>query len=163
MGLLKLRNGNNRGSTIYVVDRKSGPQITKKIQNQYGDIFNTVELDGLKGNESFVKKNDLQPCTDDLKSNCYYVMDKDVHANNATEIVQRIQDLQSSNPEAEIVYALEAPEAPVFLPIDNVFATGQLWSSILVVFVGILYMAVAIWPTVSVQEPINIPKGEEEL
>lgn len=150
MGLLKLRNEDNRGNAIYVIDRKSGPHITNKIQNQYGDIFTAVKAVSLKKNESFIQKRDLQPCTDALKDNCYYMIDKDVHANNATDIVQRIQSLQSSNPDAEIIYLSEPAESPVFLPIDNVFATGQLWSSILVVFVGILYMAVAILPTVSV-------------
>lgn len=49
-----------------------------------------MEVAPLKENESFIKKNNLQQCTDTLKDNCYYVMDKDVHANNVTEIVQYI-------------------------------------------------------------------------
>lgn len=62
-----------------------------------------------------------------------------------------------------LTYRAPAAAAPAgAAAVRNMFATGLLWTSILLVLVLLAYMLLSAAPSLLVEEPMAIPRGEEE-
>ncbi|CAL6023457.1 Hypothetical_protein [Hexamita inflata] len=156
--------------TVYLLDNSSRLDLTAKLFSADKAKFSKNGMRTMVVGAEFTKiKSTTDPkvapvaCDASYADKCYVLLDQNtIDADTHDKVMTKFDSLRTTlSQEYDIVYTSNMV-LDVKPQVDYFFATGTLWSTILFIFIIFIYMGISACPALLVEEPMDLPKGEED-